>query len=67
MTNDTFAIQTTDGTYLAYFGYDDKEQKTVAKMDNLTIDHYLTTGYHRIEKFDIDFEERTGIFFIGGN
>ena len=65
MTNDTFQIQSGDTT-LAYFGYDNEVQETVAKMDNLTVDNYFTAGYHRQEKFDIDGEQRTGWFYVGG-
>lgn len=65
ITNDTFIIKS-GNTYLAYFGYDNKSGQTVAKMDNLTVTNYLTTGHHRIEKFEPDGEQRTGVFFIGG-
>lgn len=65
MTNDNFVIKSGD-TILAYFGYDSTIGSTKAEMDNLTVTNYFITGYHRIEKFDIDGEERTGIFFIGG-
>lgn len=65
ITNDTFIIKS-GNTYLAYFGYDNKLGQTVAKMDNLTVTNYFTTGHHRIEKFEPDGEERTGVFFIGG-
>lgn len=65
MTNDNFVIKSGD-TILAYFGYDSSIGSTKAEMDNLTVTNYFITGYHRIEKFDIDGEERTGIFFIGG-
>ena len=66
MTNDTFQIQSGDTT-LAYFGYDTDLQETVAKMDNLTVTNYFTAGYHRQEKFDIDGEQRTGWFYVGGS
>lgn len=65
ITNDNFIIQTEDGTKLAYFGYDNETQSTLARMDNLTVDTYFITGYHRFEKFDIDGEHRTGVFYIG--
>ena len=67
MTNDTFAIRDNTGTYLAYFGYDETEGRSKAEMDNLTINNYFTAGYHRIEKFDIDNEHRTGWFYVGGD
>ena len=65
MTNDNFVIKSGDTT-LAYFGYDSDSSSTKAEMDNLTVTNYFITGYHRIEKFDIDGEEHTGIFYIGG-
>lgn len=65
MTNEKFIIQNRSGTYLAYFGYDEAEGKTIAKMDNLTVDNYFTAGYHRTEKFEVDGEKRTGFFFVG--
>ena len=65
MTNDTFAIQTKGGTYLAYFGYDEEQGKTVAEMDNLTVTNYFTAGYHRQEKMTE--KKRTGWFFVGGS
>lgn len=64
--NETFAIKSGD-TYLAYFGYDAEKGQTVAEMDNLTINKYLVAGYHRIEKFEVDGEKRTGYFYIGGD
>ena len=64
MTNDKFVIKSGDTT-LAYFGYDDEIGSTKAEMDNLTVTNYFITGYHRIEKFDIDGEYHTGIFYIG--
>jgi hypothetical protein len=64
MTNDKFVIKSGDTT-LAYFGYDDDIGSTKAEMDNLTVTNYFVTGYHRIEKFDIDGEYHTGIFYIG--
>lgn len=66
MTNDTFAIKSGD-TVLAYFGYDSELQTTVAKMNNLTVEDYFVSGYHRAEKFDIDSEHRTGVFYVGGS
>ena len=64
ITNNTFAI-TSSGTNLAYFGYDETKGKSIAEMDNLTIRNYLVAGYHRTEKFEINSEKRTGVFFIG--
>lgn len=67
VTNDTFAIKDNTGNYLAYFGYDEKEKKSKAEMDNLTIHNYFTAGYHRTEKFITeDKEKRTGCFWAGG-
>lgn len=64
MTNDTFKITDSGGTELAFFGYDENQQTSISKMDNLTVTHYLTTGVHRIE--EIEGENRTGFFYIGG-
>lgn len=66
ITNNTFAIASS-GTNLAYFGYDEEKGTSKAEMDNLTIHKYLTSGYHRTEKFEIDGEKRTGIFYVGGD
>ena len=54
-----------DGIKIAYFGYDKDEQVSKAEMDNLTVPNYFVTGYHRLEKFDIDGEQHTGVFYIG--
>ena len=35
-----------------------------ANLDNLSVDHYLTMGVHRVEKYDNN--TRTGFFYIGG-
>lgn len=64
MTSEKFEITNGD-TILAYFGYDNTANTTVAEMDNLTVPNYFVTGYHRFEKFDIDNEQRTGVFYIG--
>lgn len=64
MTNEQFKITSGD-TVLAYFGYDNEIGSTKAEMDNLTVTNYFVTGYHRFEKFDIDGENRTGVFYIG--
>lgn len=66
MTNNKFAIKDNSGTYLAYFGYDETEGRSKAEMDNLTVTNYFVAGYHRTEKFDIDGEQRTGWFYVGG-
>lgn len=64
MNNYEFSINNGD-TALAYFGYDSEAGETKAEMDNLTIQEYFVTGYHRFEKFDVDNEQHTGVFFIG--
>ena len=66
ITNNTFAI-TSSGTNLAYFGYDEENGTSIAEMDNLTINNYFTAGYHRTEKFEINGEKRTGVFYVGGD
>ena len=65
MTSDKFAINSS-GTELAFFGYDEETNSTKAEMNNLTVTKYFVAGYHRTEKFDIDGENRTGVFYIGG-
>lgn len=57
MTNDAFKILDTTGE-LAVFNNDG------AYLDNLSVDHYLTMGVHRVEKYDNN--TRTGFFYIGG-
>lgn len=66
MTNEKFVIKSGD-TYLAFFGYDDEIGQTKAEMDNLTVTNYFVSGYHRVEKMEIDGEYRTGWFYMGGN
>ncbi len=62
ITNDTFAIVNDQGAYLAFFGYNEAEKRSISQMDNLTITNFLTAGAHRQEKFvDPDTGEvRTG-------
>ena len=57
MTNDAFIISDTTGE-LARFDDDG------ANLDNLSVDHYLTMGVHRVEKYDNN--TRTGFFYVGG-
>ena len=64
ITNERFVIMSGD-TPLAYFGYDSTTNSTKAEMDNLTVTNYFIAGYHRVEKFRISGENRTGYFYIG--
>ena len=67
ISNNAFKIVPKGSTEpLAHFGYDEEQNISVAKMDNLTITTYLNAGAHRIEKYTEDGEERTGFFYIGG-
>ena len=66
MTSDKFAV-TSGSVDLALFGYDETEGRSKAEMDNLTVKNYLSAGYHRQEKFEIDGEKRTGWFYVGGD
>lgn len=66
MNNEEFKITSGDDT-LAWFGYDDTTNETKAEMNNLTVDKYLITGYHRIEKYENNGEHHTGFFYIGGD
>ena len=63
MTNDKFVIKSGDTT-LAFFGYDSDENVTKAEMNNLTITKYLVAGWHRVEKFERNGENRTGWFYL---
>ena len=65
MSNDRFSINTKNGDELFFVGYDYDLQKTVSRIDNLTVTNYLTAGYHRTEGFEIDGEYRTGDFYVG--
>ena len=65
MRNDRFAIKSGD-TEAFYVGYDENLQKSVSRMNDLTITDYFTAGYHRQEKFEINGEQRTGWFYVGG-
>lgn len=59
-------------TLLAFIGYDEEQGSSVAKMDNLTITNYFTSGYHRTEGVENmenargEIEDRTCVFYIGG-
>lgn len=64
LSNDRFSIKSKSGE-LFFVGYDYDLQKTVSRIDNLTVTTYFTRGYHREEGFEIDGEYRTGDFYIG--
>lgn len=51
---------------ISFFGYDPNLKKTVARIPSLETEK-MSAGVHRQEKFTRDSEERTGLFFIGGN
>lgn len=65
LSNDRFSINTKSGDELFFVGYDYDLQKTVSRIDNLTVTTYLTAGYHRTEGFEIDGEYRSGDFYVG--
>ena len=66
MTNNAFEIRTKGMTNaLAFFGYDEVEGTSKARMDNLTVTNYFITGYHRFEK-STSTPKKTLIFYIGG-
>lgn len=49
---------------LLYAGYDEEIGETIVKSKNMVVGKYLTVGtYSRTE----DYEEGTGVFWIGGN
>ena len=66
MTNNKFVILDNSDTELTFIGYDENLGYSVSRMDNLTVTNYLTAGYHRQQKFDINGENRTGWFYTGG-
>lgn len=67
MSNDAFKIMAKGSEDpLAFFGYDTESNSTKAQMDNLTVTNYFVAGYHRTEKMDVNGENRTGVFYIGG-
>ena len=66
MANNKFAIQSGD-TELTFIGYDENLGQSVSRMDNLTITNYFMAGMHRQQTFEINAEERTGWFYLGGS
>ena len=66
VTNNTFAVQDSNGNYLTYIGYDEIEGRSKAEMDNLTVTNFFTAGVHRQQTFEPENEKRTGWFYIGG-
>ena len=66
MTNNSFEIKDNGDKTLAFFGYDEQEGISKAEMDNLTVTNYFIAGVHRVETIEVDGEERTGYFYIGG-
>jgi hypothetical protein len=66
MTNNSFEIKDSGDKTLAFFGYDEQEGISKAEMDNLTVTNYFIAGVHRVETIEVDGEERTGYFYIGG-
>lgn len=67
MQNNKFAIQDNLGNDLIFVGYDEKEGRSKAEMDNLTVKNYFTAGCHRVEEYKVNGEKRTGWFYIGGD
>ena len=65
MSNDKFSINKNSGEELFFVGYDYDLQKTVSRIDNLTVANYLTAGYHRTEGIEIDGEYRSCDFYVG--
>lgn len=65
ISNNSFTIQDNTGKYLAFIGYDEKEGKSKAEMDNLTIKNHLTSAKHRNATFIYpeDGEEESGWFY----
>ena len=65
LSNDRFSIKTKSGEELFFVGYDYDLQKTVSRIDNLTVTNFLTAGYHRTEGVQIDGEYRSCDFYVG--
>lgn len=64
MTNKNFVVN--NGTNeIAFFGYDEKLQKTIARIKELETER-ITAGYHRCEGFTDGLKNRTGWFYVGG-
>lgn len=64
MSNDKFEIRRSGySNPLAFIGYDEETGQTKSEMDNLLITNYFTVGFHRVEKFRINAERRTGWFY----
>lgn len=65
ITNEKFVVKNGDTT-LAFFGYDSEDETTKSYVEHLTVNTYFIAGYHRVEKININGEDRTGWFYIGG-
>jgi hypothetical protein len=63
--NERFIVKNGD-TPLAFFGYDSEDQTTKSYVEHLTVNTYFIAGHHRVEKININGEDRTGWFYIGG-
>lgn len=62
------AVEISDSSKeIAFFGYDDDLQKTIARIEELET-RKLTSGNHRCEPFQDEetFEPRSGWFYVGG-
>lgn len=62
--NEKFVVMN-EGNPLAFFGYDSEDDTTKAYLEHLTVNTYFIAGYHRIEKMNINGEDRTGWFYVG--
>ena len=64
--NTQFAITDSGNEKLAWFGYDETKNESIAQMANLTVTKYFIAGNHRVETYG-DNEERTGWFYVGSD
>ena len=64
MTNKNFVVNNGPNE-IAFFGYDEKLQKTIARIKELETER-ITAGYHRCEGFTDGLKNRTGWFYVGG-
>ncbi|MBP3607005.1 MAG: hypothetical protein J6J11_01635 [Treponema sp.] len=65
--NNKYVLISDSGEEIAFFGYDEILQKTIARIKELETER-MTAAYHRCEPFkdDVTSEKRSGWFYIGG-
>lgn len=64
MTNNEFSVGSENSSEkFCFIGYDGNASK--GEIDNLYVRHWLSAGVHRTEKFEVNGETRTGVFYEG--